>query len=43
MCLPGKKASMTIDFTASDSAGDPFRFSSFHDGGAVITLHRGDF
>jgi hypothetical protein len=34
---------MTIEFTATDAAGNPFRFADFHDAGAVITLHRGDF
>lgn len=34
---------MTIEFTAMDAAGDSFRFSDYHDAGAVITLHRGDF
>jgi hypothetical protein len=34
---------MTIEFTATDAAGNPFRFSAHHDAAAVITLHRGDF
>lgn len=34
---------MSIDFTVTDNAGNPWTLSDHLDSAAVITFHRGDF